>query len=78
MDHVPHEWKMTTSVVTVSGAKPALGLTEGGLNFFLSRSDRCGNSRIPLRIVPHAPAANFCHIRAGVYGLRTGVYAART
>lgn len=45
--HVPHEWKMVCSVHTISGTKPALALTEGGLNFFLNRSDK--ECAIPLQ-----------------------------
>jgi prophage antirepressor-like protein len=40
IDHVPHEWKGVTSVVTPRGAQSALALTEAGLNFFLNRSDK--------------------------------------
>ncbi len=47
MDHVPHEWKLMTSVVTSFEIKPALALTEAGLNFFLNRSDK--ECAIPLQ-----------------------------
>jgi phage anti-repressor protein len=40
IDHGPHEWKTVCSVHTPSGTKPTLALTEAGLNFFLSRSDK--------------------------------------
>ena len=40
IDHVPHEWKRATSVVAPHGTRRVLALTEAGLNFFLSRSDK--------------------------------------
>jgi hypothetical protein len=48
MAHVPHEWKGVGSVPTPRGAQSALVLTEPGLNFFLSRSDKeCAISAFP-------------------------------
>lgn len=40
ISHVPEEWRGVTSVVTPSGNQEMLTLTEEGLYFFLSRSDK--------------------------------------
>lgn len=38
--HVPSDWRMVRTVLTISGPKPTTCLTEQGLYFFLSRSDK--------------------------------------
>jgi hypothetical protein len=40
ISHVPKKWKKVLSNKTISGNKPTLLISEEGLNFFLSRSDK--------------------------------------
>jgi prophage antirepressor-like protein len=40
VEHVPEQWRVVTSVVTTSGTKEMICLSEQGLYFFLNRSDK--------------------------------------